>query len=239
MDLTQFAAFAIVSAAGLVRGTTGFGGAMLITPLLAILIGPVPAVVTALILEAAAASVMFPDAIPKAGWRLLGFLIVPAIVTVPIGGYVLLTVDPGIARKIIAAVAITFSVMLLFGLRYNGSPRPITSVALGALVGALLGATSVGAPPVVLYLMSGPDPISVTRANLTIFVTAISVIGIVMLGVAGAITWPLGLSAAFLTFPFLLATWLGGKLFVRLSDYGVRRFALILMLCVGITSLIR
>lgn len=237
MTLTDVSAVGIVAFAGLVRGTTGFGGAMLITPIMSALIGPVPAVVTALILETAAALVMFPDALPKARWRTLSFLIIPAIVTVPIGGYVLLTVDAAIARKMIAGVVIIFSIMLLLGLRYTGSPRPVTSVALGSLVGALLGATSVGAPPVILYLLSGPDSSAVTRANLTVFVTAISVIGIVMLGAAGAITQPLGAFAAALTIPFLLSTWLGGKIFARLSDRGVRRLALTSMLCVGIASL--
>ena len=101
----------------------------------------------------------------------------------------------------------------------------------------MLGATSVGAPPVILYLLSGPDSAAVTRANLTVFVTAISVIGLIMLAVAGAITAALAISAAALTIPFLLAIWLGGKLFARLSDVGTRRLALVLMLGVGVASL--
>lgn len=238
MDLTELAAIGIVSLAGFVRGVTGFGGAMLMTPLLSGLIGPVPAVVTALILETAAALVMFPEALPKARWRTLLYLTLPTIVTVPLGGYLLLTLDPSVARKMIAGVVIVFSSMLLFGLRYSGSPRPVTSLALGSLVGALLGATSVGAPPVILYLLSGPDPAAVTRATLTVFVTAISVIGLVMLAAAGAITATLGVSAIMLTIPFLLATWLGGKLFARLSNSGVRRLALALMLCVGVIGLV-
>ncbi len=234
--MIELAAIGIVTIAGFVRGVTGFGGAMLMTPILSVLIGPVPAVVIALMLETAAALVMFPEALPKVRWRTLLYLTLPAVVTVPLGGYLLLTLDPGIARKMIAAVAIIFSLMLLFGFRYSGSPRTVTSLALGSLVGALLGATSVGAPPVILYLLSGPDPAAVTRANLTVFVTAISVIGLIMLTAAGAITAPLGISAVMLTMPFLLATWLGGKLFARLSDPGVRRLALVLMLCVGVTS---
>jgi uncharacterized protein len=236
MDLTILAAIGIVTMAGFVRGVTGFGGAMLMTPVLSVLIGPVPAVVTALILETAAALVMFPDALPKARWQTLLYLTLPAVVTVPLGGYILLTLDPAIARKMIAAVVIIFSTMLLLGLRYSGSPRVVTSLALGSLVGVLLGATSVGAPPVILYLLSGPDSAAVTRANLTVFVTTISVIGLVMLTAAGAITATLAVSAAMLIVPFLLATWLGGKFFARLSDPGVRRLALVLMLCVGITS---
>ena len=238
MDMTLLATIGIVAAGGFVRGITGFGGAMMMAPMLSVLIGPVPTVVTTLILETAAALVMFPDALPKARWRTLAYLTLPAIATVPIGGYLLLTLDPGIARKLIAGVVVVFSLMLLLGLRYSGSPRAVTSIALGSLVGALLGATSVGAPPVVLYLMSGPDPVPVTRANLTQFVTAISVIGLVMLTAVGAITTALGISALALSVVFLLATWLGGKLFVRLSETSVRRFALVLMLGVSVASII-
>lgn len=237
MDITNLAAVGIVAFAGFLRGVTGFGGAMMITPLLSVLIGPVPAVVIALILESTAAVVMFPDAIPKARWRVLFYLILPAIFTVPIGGYLLLNLDPALARKIIALVVIVCSAALLFGIRYSGEPRPATSLALGSIVGALLGATSVGAPPVILYLLSGPDPATVTRANLSIFVTTISVIGLVMLTVAGAITIKLAVSAALLAIPFLLATWLGGKMFARLSDTTARRIALLLMMGAGIISL--
>jgi uncharacterized membrane protein YfcA len=238
MTLTELAVVGIVTAAGLVRGLTGFGGAMLMSPMLAVLIGPVPTVVTALVLETTAALVMFPNALPKVRWKTLFYLTLPAIVTVPLGGYFLLTVDPTIARKMIAVVVVVFSCMLLFGFRYGGSPRPATSIALGSLVGALLGATSVGAPPVILYLLSGPDPLPVTRAHLTVYVTAISAIGLIMLAVAGAITIARGMTAAVLIVPFLAATWLGGKLFARLGERGVRRFGLLLMLGLGLVTLL-
>jgi uncharacterized membrane protein YfcA len=237
MDLHELAVIGIVTLAGFVRGVTGFGGAMLMSPILSALIGPVPAVVTALILETAAALIMFPDALPKAKWRTLLYLTLPAVITVPLGGYILLTLDPKAARTMIAAVVIVFSSMLLLGFRYSGSPRAATSIALGSIVGVLLGATSVGAPPVILYLLSGPDPATVTRANLTIFVTAISAIGLAMLAAAGVITATLGISAVLLTVPFLVATWFGGKLFARMSDPGVRRLALVLMLCVSVSTL--
>jgi uncharacterized membrane protein YfcA len=238
MGLNEAAVVAVVLVAGLMRGTTGFGGAMLMAPPLSFLIGPVPTVATALLLETAAAIVMFPDAWPRINKPVLLYLIVPACFTIPLGGYLLITLDPFVARKFIAAVVVVFSLGLLAGLRYSGSPRPVTSVALGSIVGIFLGATSVGAPPVILYLLSGPDSQTVTRANLTVFVTAISAIGFVMLIVADAVTVRLGLSAVLLCIPYMAATWLGGALFARLSDIGVRRLALSFMLTMGIIGLI-
>jgi len=237
MSTSELAVIAIVTLAGLMRGITGFGGAMLMAPPLSMLIGPVPTVVTALILETAAALVMFPDAWPKIKKRILLYLTIPACFSVPIGGYLLVTLDPLIARKVIAAVVVVFSFGLLVGLRYTGPQRPLTSVALGGIVGVLLGATSVGAPPVILYLLSGPDPQVVTRANLTVFVTAISAIGLVMLVAAGAMTTALMLSAFLLCIPYLAATWLGGTLFGKLGDANVRRIALGFMLTMGLVSL--
>ena len=238
MSMTEIAVVVIVTLAGLMRGITGFGGAMLMAPPLSFLIGPVATVVTALILESAAALVMFPEALPKINKRVLSFLILPAFFTVPIGGYLLVTLDPLIARKVIAGVVVVFSLGLLAGARYSGQPRPATSLLLGSVVGVLLGATSVGAPPVILYLLSGPDPHTVTRANLTVFVTAISVVGLVMLVFAGAITAQIALSAFLLCIPYMAATWCGGKLFGRLSEAVVRRLALGFMLVMGVVSLL-
>ena len=51
LDTTQLFVIATVVLGGLMRGITGFGGAMLMATPLSMLLGPVPAVVTALILE--------------------------------------------------------------------------------------------------------------------------------------------------------------------------------------------
>jgi len=236
--MVEIAVIVVVTLAGLIRGITGFGGAMLMAPPLSLLLGPVPAVVTALVLETAAALVMFPDALQKINKRVLFYLTLPACFTVPIGGYFLITLDPLIARKVISAVVMIFSLMLLSGLRYSGPHRPSTSLLLGSVVGVLLGATSVGAPPVILYLLSGPDPQAVTRANLTVFVTAISAIGLVMLFVAGAFTSQLMVSTFVWCIPYLAATWLGGLVFVRMSDLGVRRLALGFMFTMGAVGLL-
>ena len=236
--ITEIVVIVVVTLAGFVRGITGFGGSMLMAPALSLLIGAVPTVVTALLLETAAALVMFRDALPKINKRVLLYLTLPACFTVPIGGYLLVTLDPLIARKTISAVVAVFSLVLLGGLRYSGPHRPATSLMLGSIVGVLLGATSVGAPPVILYLMSGPDPQAVTRANLTVFVTAISAIGLVMLLVAGAFTTRLTVSAFLLCIPYLAATWLGGTLFARMSDGGVRRLALGFMFAMSLVGLL-
>lgn len=231
-------AIVIAMVGGLVRGTTGFGAAMVMTPALALLIGPKSAVPITLLLETFAALPMLPGAARIARWRVIAPISFAAFVTVPAGGWLLAGADPKHLRMLIAATVIVFSLALLSGRRYQGQPRTGTSVALGALSGAMLGATSIGAPPVILYLLSGPDPASVTRANLTLYVVAISGAGLVMLTASGLIDGAALRLAGWLSIPFIGGVIAGAKLFSRFSDLRFRQFTMIFMLLVAVGVLL-
>jgi uncharacterized protein len=238
MEMQHLLVVGVAMLAGFMRGITGFGGAALMAPVLSAMLGPVQAVVTALTLETAAALIMFPDAWPRFNRRVLLYLTIPACVTVTIGGYLLVNVDAFIMRKVIAGVVVVFALALFSGLRYSRPPRPATSIALGSIVGVLLGATSVGAPPVILYLLASSDSPTVIRANLTVFVTAISVIGLTMLSAIGVITVPVAAYAGVAVIPYLVATWVGEKLFGIMNELVARRTALSLMLVMGLIGLL-
>ena len=123
--------------------------------------------------------------------------------------------------------------MLLKGYRYAG-PRGLgSSVSAGAVGGTLIGAAGIGGPPVILYLLSGPDPIQVTRANLTLYVAFSSVAALVMLAIRGLLD-ATALGSTLLLAPlYFVGVLLGGKLFVRFSDKRFRQFTLVLLLAVS------
>ena len=230
---TLVAALAIAAAAGAVRGITGFGGAMVMTPPLALLLGPAVAVPIALLLESVAAAPMVVQTRRLVGWRVIGPILATACVTIPLGGYVLATADPVALRRAIAAVVIAFSLLLLIGWRYAGRPRPATSIGLGALSGVMLGATSMGGPPVILYLLSGPDAIETTRANLTLFVGASSLAGIVALWAGGILGWQAATTGVLLAPGYYGGLVAGARLFARFDDIRFRRFTLMLLIAVS------
>lgn len=174
-------AVAVAAAAGVIRGITGFGGAMVMTPPLALIFGPKLAVPVVLLLETFAATPMLREAVATARWRMITPMFVAACLTVPLGGYLLVSADPDVLRRAIAVIVIVFSLLLLNGVRYSGPQHLSTSIALGGVSGTMLGATSIGAPPVILYLLSGPDAVRVTRANLTLYVVVTSGADLAML----------------------------------------------------------
>lgn len=219
---------------GLVRGTTGFGAAMVMTPLLALLLGPKVAVPVTLLLETFAAAPMLPAAVALARWRVIAPISAAAVLAVPLGSYFLFGADPLTLRRLIALTVIVFSLALLSGRRYLGAQRLPTSLALGALSGTMLGATSIGAPPVILYLLSGPDPVAVTRANLTLYVMVISGAGLVMLIISGLITAATLQTAVLLAPLFIVGLFAGSRLFSRFSDQRFRQLTMAFMFLVSL-----
>lgn len=216
----------IAGAAGVVRGVTGFGGALVMMPPLSLIMGPRLAVLTVLLLEGFAAGPMLGEALRLARYRVIVPIAVAACVTMPLGAYFLVTVDPQVLRRWIAGIVVVFSLVLLAGVRYQGAQRLGTSIALGALSGVLIGATSIGAPPVILYLLSGPDPAAVTRANLTLYVAALS---LAMLGLllAKQIVQPHEALIALILGPcFYIGVKFGARLFLRFSELRFRQFTL-------------
>jgi hypothetical protein len=234
MDRTLAIGLAIALVGGLVRGTTGFGAAMIMTPALALLMGAKVAVPVALLLETFAAATMLPAAASLARWRVIAPIGAAAICTVPLGGLLLSGADPGVLRRLIAITVIVFSAALLIGRRFRGEHRLGTSIGLGALSGTMLGATSIGGPPVILYLLSGPDAAAVTRANLTLYIVLVSAAGLVMLAVAGLLDAFALRTAAALTVPFVAGVVAGSKLFSRFSDQRFRQLTIVFMFLVSL-----
>jgi uncharacterized protein len=171
-------------------------------------------------------------------WRVIGPIIAAACLTMPLGTWILVTADPLLMRRAIAAVVIVFSLVLLLGWRYSGAQRPATGLALGAISGTMLGATTLGGPPVILYLLAGPDPVETTRANLTYYLGALCVAGLLLLwlnGVLGAASLAI---AAGLTPGYYLGMVTGIRLFSRFDDARFRRFTLAFMMVVALGILV-
>lgn len=225
---------------GLIRGMTGFGGSLVMTPILTMLFSPRQVVPPVLLLEAFAAAPMLARANALACYRILAPICLASFATLPLGGYVLVHAEPDVLRRGIAGMVIVFSALLLCGVRYRG-PRPAAlSAGLGGICGVLLGATGIGAPPVILYLLSGPDPLAVTRANLTLYVAAISVAALIVLWAQGVFVSAGGpLSPLAMAPCYYGGIVIGSHLFSRTKETALRQFALALLMTVCAVALFR
>ncbi len=224
---------------GLIRGMTGFGGSLVMTPILTMLFSPRQVVPAVLVLEAFAAAPMLIKANALARFSILAPICLASFATLPLGAYVLLHAEPDALRRGIAGMVIVFSALMLGGVRYRG-PRPVAlSVGLGGACGVLLGATGIGAPPVILYLLSGPEPLAVTRANLTLYVAAISVAALIVLWAHGAFVLGGALPPLAMAPCYYGGIVIGSHLFSRTKETALRQFALTLLMAVCAVALFR
>ena len=160
LSATFAAAIGAALLAGVVRGFSGFGSALILSPSLAALYGPAVAVPVALLLEFALAGPFVPPALHVIDRARTGLLCVAATVTVPVGAYLLSVVDERALRWAICALVFVAVAILAFGWRYHGRPHSAATAATGGLSGLLGGSTGLSGPPVIFYELSGSAPIA-------------------------------------------------------------------------------
>lgn len=225
--------------AGFIRGYLGFGSGMLMAPVFAILFGPLEAVIMVLLLDLAATAQLLPSVHRLIEWRFVIPMGLAAAVCMPLGTWVLMTVDGGLMTRGIALVVLVFVLLLMTGWRYGGPKRLGITLVVGTLSGVLIAATSLGNPPVMLYLLSGSDPAATNRANFTGYF-ALTLVTVLAMMMARDVLVPDAALRAALLFPlFAVGTWMGARYFKRSNEKAYRHLAFGFMLCVAVFGILR
>ncbi|MGB3165480.1 MAG: sulfite exporter TauE/SafE family protein [Alteraurantiacibacter sp.] len=220
------AAVVAVLLAAFVRGLTGFGFGFLLTPILALALSPVQAVllvnVLAFSLALAEVRYVLREADRSALW---------------ISGLLLLTVMPGLlllsaipiqlGRVLIALSALTAFVIVVMPRRKQPDappPGPLTTGATGLIAGVATGFAAMPGISVVPYYMRQPMPRATAKASM-IGIFGVSALASLASGaVTGLLEWRL-LAFGALLFPVMaLGNWLGSLVFGRVSDPVWRSF---------------
>ena len=228
---------AVVLLAGVIKGFAGFGLAMVAGPLLAVLLGPVHAVVVFLVLELLTGAQLLRRAIPHTDWHLVVPLTVASAITMPFGAYALVTLDGEAMRRAIAAMALAFAVVLLSGWRYRGGQKLWISGVIGSASGAITGATGLGNPILVLYVLASGIA-ERNRASMVTMVTMMIVLAIACLAVNSAISIDALSQSAYLL-PFaIVGTFDGARIFRRTGETMYRRGALGIIVVAALAALV-
>ncbi|MCY3753458.1 MAG: sulfite exporter TauE/SafE family protein [Alphaproteobacteria bacterium] len=232
-------ALGVAAAAGLMRGFAGVGSGMLMAPVFAILFGPVQTVAVIVLMEIVVTGQLLPGVRREIDWKVIAPMGAAAACLMPVGSWLLVSLDPDLIARGIALVVVAFSVLLMAGWRYEGEKKLWATLGVGALSGVLMASTSLGNPPVMAYLLSSRDAAATNRANFTGYFAVTLVALIAMMAVAGLIDGRALLTAVALLPVFMAGAWIGSRLFRRSSEALYRRVALGLLLCVGLYGLLR
>ena len=231
------AAAGVSALAGLVRGFSGFGGAMIYMPLVAAIYEPRVAAVTILLVDFVSST---PFAIPevrRCTWREVIPISIAMAAAVPLGAWALLALDPIVLRWAISVLVLGLVAALMSGWRYRGEPRLPITLGVGAFAGASAGAVQIGGPPVVLYWLSRGNSAVTMRANLMVFFAFCGVALVTAYAVLGLFTAPLTALSLLLGVPYLAGVGIGARFFRGTSDLLYRRIAYFIIALAAVLSL--
>lgn len=171
--------------AGIVRGFSGFGTAMIYLPVAAQVVSPLWAILTLMAMDVFGPIPLVKPALRDAQRRDLLLLLLGAVFLLPVGLAMLSRISPETYRYFVSAISLVLLGCLIFGLRYNGKLHPPLVMGVGALSGFSGGLGGVPGPPVVLFYMASTLPVRVVRANMLLFLLASDVLIVSVVGVRG------------------------------------------------------
>jgi uncharacterized protein len=223
--------------AGMARGFSGFGAALIFVPLASRLIGPHQASPVLLITDAIVALPLIWSAWGKAEKRDVALMAVGGLVGAPLGTWILKTGDTLTLRWLIAGLTAAMLALLLSGWRYHGKPKPALTIGVGSISGLFSGIAQIGGPPVVAYWLGQNARADVMRASTILFFAVGSTTSMVSYGVAGLLTYDVAKLALMVLPFFALGLWLGTRMFRLASEQTFRRICFALITLALVTSL--
>lgn len=199
--------------AGLVRGFSGFGTAMVYLPVAGQILSPFEALTTLLIMDLIGPLPNIPAAIRTGHPRDIMRLSFGALVTVPLGVLVLGLIAPEVFRYGVSLISLLLLVLLVGGVRYRGRLKSPMIYGAGALGGFLAGSVGLPGPPVVMLYMASPHPAAVIRANVMVYLLLCDLMMIGVFHLNGYLVLTALVLGAVLALPYLAGNVIGGKLF--------------------------
>ncbi len=216
-------------AAGLGRGFSGFGSALIFVPVASALLGPRLAVPIHLLINALAGLAMVSAAWPLADRAAVGWMSLGAVAGVPLGTAALGAADPLLLRWAIGLLVLALLALLISGWRYRRRPALPLTIGVGGLAGLLNGLAQIGGPPVVAYWLGGPAPSQIARANFILYFAILNALSAASYLAGGLLTWP-ALLLALLAGPLYgLGLALGAHAFTRTDPALFRRICFLLI----------
>jgi uncharacterized membrane protein YfcA len=228
-----------VGLASFLRGLTGFGFAIVATPLLALVMPPSVAVPVAILLQ-------IPSGLPMVvrDWRDTDFSAaatawiagVPALVP---GLYLVSRAPPDVMRLAVGAAVILSTVSLALGSKINRAPKTIELLGAGALSGLMQGAVAMAGPPLIVLILASSWTPARCRATLSFFFLLLGTAALLIGVWQGVVTRECIFIAACALPGLLLGQAIGARLFLRIDARKYRTISILSVAATGILVTIK
>jgi uncharacterized protein len=226
----------VVALAAAAQVVSGFGFALIATPLVAVLAGPQEAVVGLTIVGLVLVAQVAIRGRGHVDGSIVLLMSAAALVGMPLGLLVLTRADDRVLTVAIAVAVIVFSVLLWHGLRLPVGQA--TDAAAGFTAGVLSTSTGTNGPPIVIALSAKEMRPTVFRATISAIFLVQGAASLVFFAIGGQITRD-AVSVALAGLPgVIVGSIVGERGFRRLDTPTFRRVVLGMLFLSGIVALI-
>jgi uncharacterized protein len=210
------AAFMTLGAA-FIRGMTGFGMAIILVPLLGMIMRPDHAVVLAILLQFIIGPVglrtIIVDSHKASAFVIAGL----AVVTTPLGLWLLAHTAPDVARIAIALIAVGAFALIIVTRNHVREPSRVTAVFVGISAGVLTGFAAMPGPPVIPYYLREAFAPRVARASMLLIFFATAIAGTLSAFFLGLVQTDLAVLSLMLFPAMFIGNALGARAFGKVS----------------------
>jgi uncharacterized protein len=223
--------------AGLARGFSGFGAALIFMPVAAAFMSAQIAAPLLLIVDMLITIPLIPGAIRYADRREVALMALGSLIGVPLGTWALALMNPLAVRWMIIALIVPMLALLMSGWRYPGRTTAAVTTFVGGVSGFFNGVAQVGGPPLVLYWLRDAGKALTMRASIILLFAISNLISIPSYFVGGL--WSraiIGLAIA-IGPAYALGLWLGSHMFRLASEATFRHICYALIAIAALVSL--
>ena len=225
----------ILMLGGVVRGATGFGGAMVMILPLSRILSLSEAIALSLFLELFGPLMLIKSAVRMvqsnvSGQRLLLAFTGWAILGLPIGLVLQGGLDTALVGSLMSLAIMSIASMMLLGWKVLPKPSLWATRGVGFGCGTLIAMTGIGGPIAAIYFLRGFGDSRLPRSMMHLFVSVMSITTLAGMVIGGLVKSHifLGMLAGLPIYVF--ASWLGQRLSDRLSPEVLKNASLVLIL---------
>jgi uncharacterized protein len=219
--------------AGIVTGMTGFGLALISTPLLLFVYEPRTVIVLTAIFSIFISGAVVLDSWREAHGRLALALLLPAFAGIVVGAEILRAVNPVYIRLAIGVIVVFSALLLLRDVRLPGAGSRWGAVVAGSTSGALSTSTGLAGPPIVLLLAARELPKHAFRGTSALYFLVMSLAGIVVLSLRGLVEGEDLTLAAVLIPAAMVGKAVGTAALKKISEDAFRKISLGIVIFTG------
>ena len=202
-----------ISLAGIVRGFAGFGTALIFVPIAVIFWPPEQVIAVIALTGIASTAALIPRAWRQSTRKEVGLLAFSAMLTVPVGLWLMSQLDQITVRWFVAVIAGGTLVVLVAGWRFSGRVNLPGLLMIGATAGVIGGMTGLTGPVVILFYLAGQSVAQTVRANTILFLAALDVVIVSNLLLSKSVGLTEVALAVALAVPYFVTTMIGQALF--------------------------